>query len=213
MRDCLLCGGIDRALSTEPLEISLTRANQGGCLLSKHVYQETAYYHPKSLLHVVGTPTAQQQSQSGQRVRSPPRNHFLTVGTPQAQQQSQLGQRVPNPPSDNFLSDKVPSATNINMSNLNLALMKYENTYFEYERELADQDEDVGREAGEDEITPNDAYAPFNTPTKDQDETVEGGILDDAWDEVDPTFETPTEELTVILLSGPWELRLKNYCT
>ena len=92
------------------------------------------------------------------------------------------------------MSDKVPSATNIKVSNLNLVLMEYENAYFEYERQLADQDEDVGREAGEDETTPNDAYALFDTPTKDQDETVEGGLLDDAQAEVDPTFETPTQE-------------------
>ena len=60
MRDRLICGGVDRALSTELLEISLTRVNQGGCLLSKNVYQEIAYSRPKSLLYAVGTPTAQQ---------------------------------------------------------------------------------------------------------------------------------------------------------
>ena len=97
MRDRLICGGVDRALSKKLLEIALHRANREGNFLSKNEYEKIQYYRPKSLQDAVGTPKDQRGSQSGQGVRNPPREYIL--------------------------SDKVSPDTTIKVWDLNFALV------------------------------------------------------------------------------------------
>ena len=110
MRDRLICGGVDRALSKKLLQIALHRANRGGNFLSINEFQKIQYYRPKSIQDAVGTPKDQRGSQSGQGVRNPPREYFL--------------------------SDKVSPDTTIKVWDLNFALVLYENALWQYETQL-----------------------------------------------------------------------------
>ena len=170
MRDRLICGGVTPVLSKELLELSLLRGNAVGNFLLRRVYKNISYYRPSSFQDAAGTPHDQRRRPSGQRVRNVPIS----------------------PPRDYFLGGDVQPATNTKVSYLNNALMEYDTTLMECEKQLAN---------GEDETIPIVPPACDGWDCEGHDDC---GMFDISIIDLDETVERETgeEESPVVRVAG-----------